>query len=201
MRRIIAISTALAMLLATFTVFLATVPMVVVADGSTETIEVTQPIQVTTNSYYERGQSIVFDGSDYWMFYGRSDSETGNYQNEISGDGVDGHNYKVYYKTAESIADLPSATATLISCSGNQNGYLGETGAAYFGGEVWAFATIDVGSTAEVYGWYHDGTNWNEVSSMVTGLSDGAAHHEEVRTSILCTPQRQKQVVGVPRWQ
>ena len=36
------------------------------------TLEVSQPVQVTDSSYYERGQSVVYDGSHYWLFYGRS---------------------------------------------------------------------------------------------------------------------------------
>ena len=50
--------------------------------GSTSNIiEVSQPVQVTDNAYYERGQSIIYDGENYWLFYARSDSVTGNYGN------------------------------------------------------------------------------------------------------------------------
>ena len=136
-----------------------------------ETIEVSQPVQVTSNSYYERGESIVFDGSNYWMFYGRSASCTSPYQ---SGN-PDTHDYEIYYKKATSIAGLTGALANSIS--GTSNGYLGELDAAYFNGKVWVFATIDVGPTATLYGWYTtDGISWTQ-SQIKTGLPDGAAHH------------------------
>ncbi|MBD3335113.1 MAG: T9SS type A sorting domain-containing protein [Candidatus Eisenbacteria bacterium] len=140
------------------------------------TLEVSQPVQVTNDSHYERGQSLTYDGSDYWLFYGRSASVTGSYQTSDP----DVHDYVVHWKKAATIAGLASATPGAIP--GATDSYLGETGAAYFGGEVWAFATVDVGSTAEVYGWYSGdgGATWTQVASMATGLSDGAAHHDEV---------------------
>jgi len=152
-----------------------TLMLLVAAQAWAATAEVSQPVQVTTNSYYERGQSIVYDGADYWLVYGRSASETGNYQAGTP----DINDYEVYYKKASTVPGLVGATPAAIS--GATNSYMGETGAAYYGGEVWAFSTIDVGTTAEVYGWYTtDGSSWTQVSSMVTGLSDGAAHHDEV---------------------
>lgn len=147
--------------------------------GSGAVLQVSQPVQVTADSYYERGQSIVYDGANYWLVYGRSASVTGNYQNTDP----DVNDYVVYYKTASSVAGLVSASATAISGTGvthNANSYMGETGAAYFGGEVWAFATIDIGTSADLYGWYYDGSVWTEVGPIATGLSDGAAHHDEV---------------------
>jgi parallel beta-helix repeat protein len=143
------------------------------------TIEVSQPTQVTSDSYYERGQAIRYGGGYYWLFYGRSASVTGNYGN----DNPDLHDYVVYYKKATTIAGLAGASATQISgVAHNSNSYLGETGAAYFGGDVWAFATIDVGANADLYGWWTSdgGTTWNEVGPIISGLSDGQAHHDEV---------------------
>ena len=144
----------------------------------TSAIEVSQPVQVTSDSHYERGQSIVYDGTNYWLFYGRSVRCEGWYQ---SGD-PDLHDYEVYYKKAASVADLAAATPTLIPGANNQNGYLGETGAAYVDGNVWAFATIDIGATADLYGWYTDdsGSTWTEVGPLAEGLSEGAAHHDEI---------------------
>ena len=63
---------------------------------------------------------------------------------------------------------------------GAANGYLGETGAAYYGGEVWTFATVDLTTQADVYGWYWNGAAWTQVASMVTGLGVGSAHHDEI---------------------
>jgi len=153
--------------------------MVVYADPGV--LEVSQPVQVTSDSHYERGQSIIYDGSNYWLFYGRSVSVTGNYDNA----NPDVNDYQVYYKKAGSVAGLVGASPTLISGSGvtkNANCYLGETGAAYFDGDVWAFATVDVGTSAELYGWWTSdgGATWNEVGPIITGLSDGQAHHDEI---------------------
>jgi hypothetical protein len=168
----------LSMLLTLVLVLSFNLVMAVPAAAQTATVEVSLPVQVTSNSYYERGQSIVYDGTDYWLFYGRSATVTVPY---ATGN-PDVHDYVVYYKKATTVAGLASATATAISgVAHNSNSYLGETGAAYFGSEVWAFATIDVGATAELYGWYTtDGSTWTEVGPIVSSLSDGQAHHDEV---------------------
>jgi len=143
------------------------------------TIEVSQPFQVTADAHYERGQSIIYDGTHYWLFYGRSATVTGNYNT----DNPDTHDYAVYYKKAASVFELASATA--VPVPGATGSYLGETGAAYdpTTGEVWCFATVDVGPTAELYAWWtaDDGDTWTQVEGpIVTGLSDGQAHHDEV---------------------
>jgi hypothetical protein len=137
------------------------------------TINVTQPTQVTNDTYYERGQSIVYDGSDYWLFYGRSATVTGPYSSQ----NPDVNDYAVYYKTASTVPGLVSATAAAVP--GATNGYLGETGAAYYGSEVWTFATV-VSGTTDLYGWYYNGSTWTQVGPIVTGLSSGSAHHDEI---------------------
>ncbi|HFD40352.1 MAG TPA: hypothetical protein ENJ31_10975, partial [Anaerolineae bacterium] len=142
------------------------------------TVEVSQPVQLTSNNYYERGQSITYDGSEYWLFYGRSDTVTGNYGNS----NPDVHDYRVYYKKAATIPDLAVATPMVISATHNISGYLGETGATYFGGDVWSFATVISGTEAVLYGWYtgDGGTTWTEVGPIISGLSTGQAHHDEI---------------------
>ncbi|MCK4414569.1 MAG: right-handed parallel beta-helix repeat-containing protein [Candidatus Eisenbacteria sp.] len=139
------------------------------------TLEVSQPVQVTANGFYERAQSIVYDGTDYWLFYGRSASVTGPYSSQ----NPDVNDYVAYYKKASSVADLDDATATVVSGVHNAAGYMGETGAAYFDDDVWCFMTIDVGGSCDLYGWYYDGS-WNEVGPFVTGMSAGQGHHDEV---------------------
>ncbi len=145
---------------------------------------VTQPIQVTSNGFYERGETVVFDGSDYWMFYGRSASVTGNYQN----DNPDAHDYELYYKKASTVPGL--VTASPVAISGATGSYLGEMGAAVFGGKVWVFASIDPnpaanGDKCNLYGWYTSdgGTTWTQTEDLVdaaTPFSDGQAHHDEI---------------------
>jgi hypothetical protein len=143
--------------------------------AATATIEVSQPIQVTNDSHYERGQSIACGGGYYWLFYGRSASVTDNY---ATGN-PDVHDYALYYKKATTVAGLPGAGAAAVATP--LAGYLGETGAAYFGGEIWGFATVDVGASAELDGWYSsDGSSWAQVGPIISGLSDGQAHFDAV---------------------
>jgi len=154
----------------------AIVPVNVGADGETIII-VSQPKQVTSSDHYERGESIAYDGTYYWLFYGCSDSVTGNYGN----DNPDTHDYKVYYKKATAIDGLTTAIATLVSGTHNTDIYLGETDAAYFDGKVWVFASSDVGSGCALYSWNTtDGSSWDEWNlSSAMGISllpDGAAH-------------------------
>jgi len=160
-----------------------------IANISAATIEVSEPIQATSDTYYERGQSIVYDGSDYWLFYGRSTSVTGNYGNS----NPDTHDYEIYYRKAATIAGLASATPVKVSCAHNSNVYLGETSAAYVHGQIYVYGAIDRD------GVYNGGNNgndlyqfrvtditcqeWNLTSVMVVDgrltnvLPEGSAHH------------------------
>jgi hypothetical protein len=144
-----------------------------VVGASTSTINVSQPVQVTSNSYYERGQSIVYDGSNYWLFYGRSVSVQVSYD---SGN-PDTHDYEIYYKKASTVAGLAGATPTLLVSTHNANIYLGETDSAYYGGKVRVYAAVDVGATCTLYQFWTDdgGSSWTE-NTIVTGMPDGAAH-------------------------
>ncbi len=145
--------------------------------GATATIEVSQPVQVTSDSYYERGQSVVYDGTYYWLFYGRSASVTGNYQN----DNPDVSDYQIYYKKATTVAGLASATPAAVP--GAASCYIGEIGSAYHGGYVWTFACLPSTTYTDrrsLYGWYTtDGSSWTQVADMADNLPDGAAHHDE----------------------
>jgi len=137
------------------------------------TISVSQPIQVTDSEYYERGQSIVYDGSDYWLFYGRSATVTGNYQDSVP----DVHDYAIFYKKASSVGGLAAATATAVP--GVTDCYNGEIGAAVLDSKVWTFCSPD--PTGSLYGYYTtDGTSWTTEADMATGMSTGSAHHDEV---------------------
>ena len=141
-----------------------------------------QPVQVTNDTYYERGQSIIYDGENYWLFYARSDSVTGNYQNPNPTD-PDTHDYKIYYKKAPTIEGLASATPVLLSGSNvshNSNIYQGETDAAYYvssAAEVRVYAAVDMGDHADLYQFYtkDGGTTWKE-NVIVSGMPVGAAH-------------------------
>ncbi len=141
-----------------------------------EILEVTQPIQVTANESYERGQSIVYDGSNYWMFFGRSEGCNDPY----SSGNPDVNDYVLYYEKANSIAGFASGSKDNVELPVDDI-YLGETGAAYLNGNVWVFVPIDVGTTCSLYGYYtDDGGTWYEVGPYVSDMSDGQAHHDEV---------------------
>jgi len=145
----------------------------VVADPDPGTIDVSQPVQVSSDTHYERGQSIIYDGSNYWLFYGRSDSVTDTYE---SGN-PDTHDYRIYYKKASTVSGLAAATPTLLSSGSNHNIYLGETDAAYYQGIVRVYAAVDVGATCDLYQFHttDGGSTWMGVV-MRHGLPDGAAH-------------------------
>lgn len=133
------------------------------------TIEVSQPTQITSNSYYERGQSIVYDGTNYWLFYGRSTDETGNYDSGTPDD----NNYEIYYKKATTISDLAGAAATAVT--GADNIYQGQTSAVYYGGNVWVFAADETSNDHSIKAWHTtDGTSWTEHDTGIDGC--GAPH-------------------------
>ncbi len=147
-------------------------------------IEVSQPVQLTNDGYYERGQSIVYDGANYWLFYGQSASYTGTYQ---SGGNPDGNDYVLYYKKATTVAGLASADATAVSCGTIQPTgiFNGETGAAYYDGKVWAFAPIadpEYPGREALYGWYYntDASSWTAVGPFWDNKSRGSLHHAEI---------------------
>ena len=149
-----------------------------VTSGWAATLEVSQPVQVTSDSYYERGQSIVYDGANYWLFYGRSASCTDPY----SSGNPDIDDYAIYYKKATTVPGLVAATATAVT--GAANCYLGETGAAVVDGNVWTFGTVPSVTYAgqkSLYGWYtsDNGGSWNQVADLWDDMSPGSAHHDE----------------------
>ncbi|MCK4512970.1 hypothetical protein KAW64_14590, partial [bacterium] len=152
--------------------------LTVVTSGWAATLEVTQPVQVTSDTYYERGQAVVYDGASYWLFYGRSASCTGTYETGVP----DVHDYAIYYKKAATVPGLVSATATAVP--GAINCYLGETGAAVVDGKIWTFGTVpslNFAGQKSLYGWYTtDGTSWTQVADLWDDMPNGAAHHDEV---------------------
>jgi hypothetical protein len=172
---------------------LVAVPMGVVG-AATATIYVSQPVQVTSDSHYERGQSIIYDGADYWLFYGRSASVTATY--ETGGTpGPDTHNYEIYYKKASTVAGLVAATATLLVNADNHNIYLGELSATTDGGtgQVMVYAAVDRdgGYDGDTdcdlihFATTDNGATWTSLnytggSSGCPALPDGSAHHAAV---------------------
>ena len=150
-----------------------------VTSGWAATLEVSQPVQVTSDSYYERGQAIVYDGTNYWLFYGRSASCNTPYSGVIN---PDIHDYAIYYKKATTIPDL--VLATPVAVPGATDCYLGETGAAVVDGNVWTFGAVpslNFPGAKSLYGWYtsDNGGSWNQVADLWDDMPNGAAHHDE----------------------
>ena len=154
--------------------FLTAISLLASTPGFSATAEVSQPVKLTDSDYYERGQSIVYDGSDYFLFYGRSISCTDPYS---SGD-PDTHDYEIYFKKATSMSGLATAAATMVTGTHNTNLYMGETDAAIFDGKVWVFGSYDAGTACDLYAWYSSdgGSTWTEYGTVATGLPDGSAH-------------------------
>lgn len=136
-----------------------------VAQADPGTIEVSQPVQVTSNSYYERGQSICHDGSDYWLFYGKSTEDDQPYD----GGTPDDSNYELYYKKASSISGLTSATVQRVGSV--KDVYQGQTSCAYYNSKVWVFYA-DASSNIEYF--TYDGS-WSGPTDI--GFDGGGAPH------------------------
>ncbi|MFO7915783.1 MAG: T9SS type A sorting domain-containing protein [Candidatus Krumholzibacteriales bacterium] len=154
--------------------FLTVFSLLATTSSFSATTEVSQPVKLTDSDYYERGQSIVYDGSDYFLFYGRSASCADPYS---SGD-PDINDYEIYFKKANSMSGLASATATRVTGTHNTSLYMGETDAAIFDGKVWVFGSYDAGTAFDLYAWYSSdgGSTWTEYGAVATGLPDGSAH-------------------------
>lgn len=132
--------------------------------GDSYNIDVSLPIQVTINNYYERGQSIVYDDTNYWFFYGRHTSFQGNY----SSGNPDSGNYEIYYVKATSISDL--ATEIPVKVTNADNIFQGQTSCVNYDSKIWVFAA---NGTNRIIAWNStDGSSWTEHD---TGI-DGAEH-------------------------
>ncbi len=156
----------------------AAVLLLVAAAAMATTIDVSQPVKVTDSSYYERGESIVYDGTNYWLFYGRS----ATCEDPYASGNPDIHDYAIYYKKAPTVPGLAGATA--VAVPGATNCYLGETGAAVVDGNVWTFGTVPSVSfpgARSIYGWYtgNSGSSWTQVADLWDNLGNGSAHHSE----------------------
>jgi hypothetical protein len=152
-----------------------------------QTLQVSQPVQLTNGSFYERGASVAYDGSAYYLFYGMASAGfNGTYQ---SGN-PDSNDYALYYKRAFSVAGLASAPAMQFNALdgtplGIANVILGETAAAYYNGMIWVFALVDPdtsnsGDDAYLYGWYtsNGGSSWTQTEDLGDDLylNDGVSH-------------------------
>jgi len=142
---------------------------------------VSQPMQITNSSYYERGESVLKDSyGQYWLFWGRSEDFTGNY-----GTGnPDNSHYVIYYKVANTVEGLATATAQAVpnmppGSAGSDKIYQGQTAACEYNGDIYVFATNNSGGANKIVYWYtsDNGTTWS--TEQFTGFY---GHHLDVLT-------------------
>ncbi|MCK4548113.1 MAG: right-handed parallel beta-helix repeat-containing protein [Candidatus Eisenbacteria sp.] len=124
-----------------------------VAPALAADIDVSQPVQVTNSTYYERGNSILEDSyGNFWLFWGQSYDYTGNY----AGPGnPDNHHYEIFYKTAGSIAALAGAAVQPVGSMPTTADriYQGQTSCVEYGGDVWVFAVDRGDGGGQVKAW------------------------------------------------
>ena len=101
--------------------------------------------------------------------------------------GVDVNNYDVYYKKAATIADLAGASAAKVDTADSvkaEDCFNGETGAVYYDGKAWVFASVaspNYPGRNALYGWYSvDGASWTAVGPFWDDKLAGSLHHDEV---------------------
>ena len=114
--------------------------MPIVSSTTTSTIYVSQPDQFTSNTYYERGQAIVYDGADYYLFYGRSTTVTVPY----SSGNPDTHDYEIYFKKASTVNGLAGATPTKLN-NANNHGKKGHHANVFVGSTQFANGIFSIG--------------------------------------------------------
>jgi len=142
---------------------------------SAATLEVTQPKYVTDNNDYDRNPSIIYDGSDYWLFYTKGDTCSAR---DDPCD-ADSDNYTVYYKTASNIGNLNSASETKLSLSETARpaGFdQRDVSAAKVGSDIYVFVSSGFGGGSTDHSFYYykySGGVWTGPISF-SGVTYGA---------------------------
>lgn len=142
-------------------------------------IEVSQPTYATSNGDYDRNPSIVYDGTDYWLFWTKAD----NVDVRDATHNPDGDTYVVYYKKASTIVGLAGAAETKLGLSETARpaGFTQRVvSATYFDGKVYAFVSSGQdGTDRGLYYYEYDGA-W---SGPVTLIADGTARGGHVNVA------------------
>jgi len=90
--------------------------------GFSAIADVSHPAKLADSDYYERGQSIVFDVSDHWLFYGRS----ANCTDTCSSGNPDLNDYEIYFKKSGPVAGLAATTERKVTVIHNTNIFMCE---------------------------------------------------------------------------
>ncbi|MBW2976222.1 hypothetical protein KY347_02130 [Candidatus Woesearchaeota archaeon] len=142
-----------------------------------DTIEVSQPNYLTTNNEYDRNPSIVYDGSDYWVFYTKGD--------DTSTSGVrgtynpDGDTYVVYYKKASTIEGLSVAAETKLDLSDTgrpTNFDQRVVSAVVIGSDIYAFVSSGQSGTDRGLYYYKYNGAWAGPTTLIADATARGGH-------------------------
>ena len=142
------------------------------------TIEVSGATHMTANAEYDRNPSIVYDGSDYWLFWTKGDdTSTAGVRGVYN---PDADTYVVYYKTADTLAGLATATETKLALSETARpaGFDQRVvSATYFGGDIYAFASSGQSGTDRGLHYYKwDGVSWAGPTTLIADATARGGH-------------------------
>lgn len=142
-------------------------------------IDVSQPTYMTANGAYDRNPSVLFDGSEYWLFFTKGDDvSTGGVRE--SGYNPDADNYVIYYKKAGTIAALAAASESKLELS--------ETGrpadfsqrvasAVLFDGKIYCFASSGQdGINRGLYYYEYDSGTWSGPTELIADAAARGGH-------------------------
>jgi len=145
---------------------------------ATAPIEVSQPTHLTGNSAYDRNPSIIYDGTDYWLFYTKGDDTStsgvrgGSYN-------PDSDTYVVYYKKASTIAGLAAAAETKLGVSESArptNFDQRVVSAVYFNSKVYAFVSSGQSGTDRGLYYYEYSGSWSGPTTLIADATARGGH-------------------------
>ncbi|MDD4052431.1 MAG: hypothetical protein PHR28_11120, partial [candidate division Zixibacteria bacterium] len=143
-------------------------------------IDVSQPTNLTDNDRFDRNPSVIYDGSDYWLFYTKGDN--GGVRG-VGGYDPDADSYVVYYKTASSLSGLTAATETKLDQSetGRPVGFDQRVVSTVpFDGKIYAFVSSgQSGTDRGLYYYTYDG-GWTGPTQLI---ADGVARGGHVNVA------------------
>jgi parallel beta-helix repeat protein len=153
--------------------------VVFAATGWAATIEVSGATHMTTNVEYDRNPSIVYDGSNYWLFWTKGD-DTSTAGVRGGGYDPDADTYVIYYKTAGTLVGLASAAETKLALSETARpvGFDQRVvSATYFGGDIYAFASSgQSGIDKGLYYYKWDGASWTGPTTLIADSTARGGH-------------------------
>jgi hypothetical protein len=142
-------------------------------------IEVSGNTAMTANAEYDRNPSVIYDGSDYWLFWTKGDDTStsgvrgGSYN-------PDADTYVVYYKTAGTLAGLAAASETQLALSQTSRpaGFDQRVvSATYYGGKVYAFVSSgQSGTDRGLYYYDWNGSTWSGPTTLIADATARGGH-------------------------